>query len=551
MATSPRRSSRAPSTSSTQLEDNPPTPTPLPEYEIEKKPTSTSKEIEYLYLDLDTPLPTPNITLPPGPTQSAPPDAPNLEKYISPFLWPKWRKSMMTWIACAVTLLAGYSAGEITPASNELTDDWDISPVVYNLGITLFCIGFALAPMVLAPFSEINGRRPIFVASGVLFVACIVACGGTRIFAGFLVARFFQGIGASTFSTMVGGVISDIYHANERNMPMALFAAAALFGTGLAPLISSAIVFHTSWRWIYWSHAIVSGVFVVIIYFFFKETRGSVILSRKAHALNKYYEQLEAAGHFGVLMGEDAQPKRIRWKVKSDEQRESLVQMISISLYRPFHMLITEPVVFFFSLWVSFSWAVLYLQFGSIPLVFKTNHLFNLEQIGAVFTSMCVGAILITIISIYQEKIANRFNLLPSTPEARLYFVCIESILMPIGLFWFGWTSFPSIHWISPTMAIGCATMGIFSVYLAVFNYLADTYHRYASSAIAAQSCCRNLLGGVFPLVTNAMFNNLGFPEASSLLGAIGAVLCLVPWVLAIYGERIRGKSKMASELAK
>lgn len=32
--------------------------------------------------------------------------------------------------------------------------------------------------------------------------------------------------------------------------------------------------------------------------------------------------------------------------------------------------------------------------------------------------------------------------------------------------------------------------MGIFSVYLAVFNYLADTYHRYASSAIAAQSCC-------------------------------------------------------------
>ena len=32
--------------------------------------------------------------------------------------------------------------------------------------------------------------------------------------------------------------------------------------------------------------------------------------------------------------------------------------------------------------------------------------------------------------------------------------------------------------------------MGIFSIYLAVFNYLADTYHRYASSALAAQSFC-------------------------------------------------------------
>ncbi|RDW70534.1 uncharacterized protein DSM5745_08045 [Aspergillus mulundensis] len=370
----------------------------------------------------------------------------------------------MTWISCGVTALAGYSAGEITPASTELTADWDISPVVYNLGITLFCVGFALAPMVLAPFSEINGRRPIFVASGILFVACILACGGTRLFAGFLVARFFQGVGASTFSTMVGGVISDIYHAHERNTPMALFAAAALFGTGLAPLLSSVIVWHVSWRWIYWSHAIVSGVFVLIIFFFFKETRGSVLLSRKAHAINRYYEQLEGAGHYGVLMGGEKELRRIRWKVESDEQRASLAQMISISVYRPFHMLVTEPVVFFFSLWVSFSWAVLYLQFGSIPLVFKTNHGFNVEQTGAVFTSMCVGALVITVISIYQEKIANRFNLLPPTPEARLYFVCFEAALMPIGLFWFGWSSFSHVHWIVPSIAIGVSTMGIFSL---------------------------------------------------------------------------------------
>lgn len=129
-----------------------------------------SREIEYLYLELETPLPTPCLTLPPGPGQSAPPEAPSLEKYNSPFLWPKWRKSFMTWISCAVTALAGYSAGEVSPASDACTKEWGISPVVYNLSITIFCIGFALAPMVLAPFSEINGRRPIFVASGVVFV---------------------------------------------------------------------------------------------------------------------------------------------------------------------------------------------------------------------------------------------------------------------------------------------------------------------------------------------------------------------------------------------
>lgn len=147
---------------------------------------------------------------------------------------------------------------------------------------------------------------------------------------------------------MVGGVISDIYHTEDRNTPMALFSGAALFGTGLAPLIAGVIVSHTSWRWIFYSHAIVSAVFVIVIFVFFKETRGSVLLSRKAKTLNHYYEALEKAGHFGVLLSDEEQTeeksvRRIRWKVKSDEQRASLLTMIQISLYRPFRMSPCQP----------------------------------------------------------------------------------------------------------------------------------------------------------------------------------------------------------------
>jgi hypothetical protein len=97
---------------------------------------------------------------------------------------------------------------------------------------------------------------------------------------------------------------------------------------------------------------------------FFSETRGSILLSRKARCLNKYYEQREEAGYFGfdiLQAGEKVESQRIRWKVKSDEERESITKMVKISIYRPFHLLITEPVVLFFSLWVAFAWAVLYL----------------------------------------------------------------------------------------------------------------------------------------------------------------------------------------------
>lgn len=142
---------------------------------------------------------------------------------------------------------------------------------------------------------------------------------------------------------MVGGIVSDIYHTEERNTPMALFSGAALFGTGLGPLVSGFIAQNASWRWVFYVQAINGAVLIGAVALFFKESRGSVLLSRKAHALNKWYNALEDAGYVGVEMpapdGEKKQSQRIRWKVKSDEERETLAKMIGISLYRPFREL--------------------------------------------------------------------------------------------------------------------------------------------------------------------------------------------------------------------
>ena len=516
-----------------------------------RPPPSTEKSpIVYHYLDFDTELPSPTSL----PSHSSHlPKPPDLQGLGSPFEWSETRKNFIIWLSCAVAVLAAYAAGSYAAAAEQLMAKWHISRVAFNVGITTFSVGFAVAPMVLAPFSELNGRKAVFIATGVLFVVCQLCCAVTPTYAGMLVARFFAGVGGSTFSTMVGGVVSDIYHTEDRNTPMALFAGAALLGTGLGPLCSGFIAQHLSWRWVFYVQVIADGLLILMVAVFFQETRASVLLSRRAELLNKWYEAREEAGYNGFdvhVEGEEKkQSQRIRWEVRADEERESLVKMIGISVYRPFHLLFTEPVVFFFSLWTAFGWAVLYLTFSSIPLVFTTNHGFNIQECGAVSAAICVGASLSTILSIYQEKVARNKGKLSPKLEGRLYFSCIESALMPIGLFWFGWTSFSSIHWIVPTLALGCATMGIFSIYLAVFNYLTDTYHKYASSALAAQSFCRNMLGGVFPLVADAMFNKLTYQGASSFLGGVGALLTIVPWVLVFFGPRIRRRSRFASEI--
>jgi multidrug resistance protein len=529
-----------------------------------------SSPISYHYLTFETPLPLPSARISADPSKVSRPPQPDLKKFTSPFEWPESRKSFMIWLSCIATLITAYTAGSYSLAVDQMKAEWHVSETAALVGITAFCCGFGIAPMVLAPFSEIQGRYPVFVGAGILYFICQICCAVTRSYPGMVVARFWVGCGSSVFSTMVGGVVSDLYHAQDRNTPMALFSGGVLFGTGLGPLVSGFIAQNTNWRWVFWVQVITCGILVSAVTLFFRETRGSILLSKKARCLNKWYEQMEQAGYicFDMPISLESQKtvsQRIRWKVKSDEERESISKMIGISVYRPFHLLATEPVVFFFSLWVAFAWAVLYLTFGSIPLVFGRSHGFTIQESGAVFAAMSISATISTILSIYQDRILARYlsssakhiekpgwirrRLDLSSPEGRLYFACIESALLPIGLFWFGWTQFHSIPWIVPTLSIACATMGIYSIYLATFNYLADTYHRYASSALAAQSFCRNMLGGVFPLVMVQMFNGLTFQGAASLLGGLAALLTAVPWVLVFYGPKIRSRSKFASEI--
>lgn len=82
------------------------------------------------------------------------------------------------------------------------------------------------------------------------------------------------------------------------------------------------------------------GFVILLVIVFFKETRGSVLLSRRAALLNKWYEAREKVGLVGFEMAvgiiAKKQNQRIRWKVKSDEERETFAKMIGVSVYRPF-----------------------------------------------------------------------------------------------------------------------------------------------------------------------------------------------------------------------
>lgn len=118
--------------------------------------------------------------------------------------------------------------------------------------------------------------------------------------------------------------------------------------------------------------------------------------------------------------------------------------MLTVTLIRPLHMLATEPIVAFLSIYVGFNFAVLFAFFAAFPYVFRSVYHFSTETSGLVFLSLGVGCLL----AVPTVLICDRYLYQPRVrsskekggngvvaPEYRLYPAMLGSFGLPIGLF--------------------------------------------------------------------------------------------------------------------
>ncbi|EFW13702.1 MFS multidrug transporter [Coccidioides posadasii str. Silveira] len=171
---------------------------------------------------------------------------------------------------------------------------------------------------------------------------------------------------------------------------------------------------------------------------------------------------------------------------------------------------------------------------------------------GLAFLGVLVGMLIAAALNI----IDNNRRYIPlakkhhgfAPPEARLPPSMIGGIAIPIGLFWFAWTNYPSIHWLASIAAGVPFGFGMVLVFLGVMNYLIDSYTIYAASALAANSVLRSLFGAAFPLFTRYMYEDLGIHWASSIPAFLALACVPFPFLFFKYGATIRKKCKFAAD---
>ncbi|KAE8444913.1 hypothetical protein EG329_014161 [Mollisiaceae sp. DMI_Dod_QoI] len=145
---------------------------------------------------------------------------------------------------------------------------------------------------------------------------------------------------------------------------------------------------------------------------------------------------------------------------------------------------------------------------------FSSNYGFTSFEMHLIQLALSAGAVAATIINpiLDHQYLAStkKSKDVKPIPEARLYSSVLGSLLFTAGLFWYGWANYPHVLWVVPMLGTGFVGLGIYSIYLAVVNNLADSYEKYGASALSAASFRWNTFGAFLPLTSPALYTDLG-----------------------------------------
>lgn len=156
----------------------------------------------------------------------------------NPRNWPLWYKGLtIGFVSWSTWVVVVYSTSYTTGMS-EMMKDFNLSsePVI-TLGITTYLAGLAAGSVILAPLSEMYGRRPVYVISMLVFVLLIIPCGLATSLTEILVVRFFAAFAGSAMVANAPGTVSDIVDDEYRALAFSIWSIGPFNGPTFGPII--------------------------------------------------------------------------------------------------------------------------------------------------------------------------------------------------------------------------------------------------------------------------------------------------------------------------
>ncbi|MEU4190655.1 DHA2 family efflux MFS transporter permease subunit [Kribbella sp. NPDC026611] len=118
-----------------------------------------------------------------------------------------------------------------------------------------YLLAYAVPLLVTGRLGDRIGPKKVYLTGLALFTLASVWCGFTTSITLLIIARVFQGLGASMMTPQTMAVITRIFPPDQRGRAMSLWGATAGVATLVGPILGGVLVDALSWQWIFFINA--------------------------------------------------------------------------------------------------------------------------------------------------------------------------------------------------------------------------------------------------------------------------------------------------------
>jgi MFS family permease len=258
----------------------------------------------------------------------------------------------------------------VVPVANQIASDLsgNANPPSSTsaLLVTIWELGEAAGPLLIAPLSEVYGRYPVMNVCNIAFILSTILAASSQSTGIFITARMLTGLTVAS-NVLNPAIIGDMFESEKRGAAMSLVMLAPLLGGAVGPAICGAIVQTLGWREVIFIAAGLAACCEILFLACFRETyKVSILRARAAKARQE-------GGNF-VQRNEG-------------KNRHDTMMKLWYSITRPFAVLFGSSVLMFLSLFGSVAFSYFYIMSIMLPNILQDAYDFTPAQIGLAFLS--------------------------------------------------------------------------------------------------------------------------------------------------------------------
>ncbi|RCK55090.1 MFS antiporter QDR2 [Candida viswanathii] len=410
------------------------------------------------------------------------------------------------------------------PALPTLTSYFHTTPSVMNVSVVAYLVFQGIAPTVSSNLADTFGRRPVILASLLIFCASCIAISQTNVYWLLAVLRCVQAAGIGPVISISSGVAGDVCTRSTRGGMVGAVAGFQLVGNGIGGLVGAALItgFHT-WRSIFIFLAIGGGVTFVVSVFALPETSRRIVGNGSIMPKN--------------VLNKSALIYLPRFRERMTNDVSTLVPMSKFDVFGPLKIFFQVDVFCtLLPLGMHFAaWTVVLTSLSTELESDKYNY--SVMHVGLIYLpqglACFVGSLIIgRCLNWYYRRRKEMYNrqmeevALEDRPPfnivaTRLTLTVIPATLMIIGLVIFGWCIQYRRHIISIIISTILVSFSASVLVSICTTMMVDLYPNNGSGSASCLNLMRCLLAALFTGVLDQIISSMGLGGTYTLIAGI------------------------------